>query len=126
MIPIQGAQIPLTEKGLLSLNIDNLDKQSLGGIIDLLGGELQFGVGRDEEGRGAGFTFKKQFADGGRIGFSKGSGLKTILNFLNENNPVQAYKKYLESIKTRMKQGKEAEVAGEVIPIAAGGALITN
>jgi hypothetical protein len=33
---------------------------------------------------------------------------------------------YLESIKTRMKAGKEAEVAGEVIPIAAGGALITN
>ena len=71
-----------------------------------------------------GITYK--FAEGGRTGFSKGSGLKTILNFLNENNPVQAYKKYLESIKTRMKQGKEAEVAGEVIPIAAGGALITN
>ena len=67
-----------------------------------------------------------EMAQGGRAGFSKGSGLKSLFNFLNENNPVQAYKKYLESVKTRMKAGKEAEVAGEVIPIAAGGALITN
>ena len=49
LIKVEGAQIPLTKKGLLSLNIDNLDKQSLGGIIDLLGGQLQFGVGRDEK-----------------------------------------------------------------------------
>ena len=68
----------------------------------------------------------EDMAQGGRAGFSKGSTFKTIFNFLNENNPVQAYKKYLESVKTRMKQGKEAEVAGEVVPIAAGGALITN
>ena len=39
---------------------------------------------------------------------------------------MKAYTDYLESVKTRMKAGKEAEVAGEVIPIAAGGALITN
>jgi len=66
------------------------------------------------------------FATGGRAGFSKGSGLKTLFNFLNENNPLQAYKKYLKSVKDRMKAGKEAEVAGEVVPIAAGGALVTN
>ena len=66
------------------------------------------------------------FATGGRAGFSKGSGLKTLFNFLNENNPLQAYKKYLKSVKDRMKAGKEAEVAGEVIPIAGTGALITN
>ena len=71
-----------------------------------------------------GITYK--FAEGGRIGFSKGSAFKTIFDFLNKNNPVQAYKKYLQSVKTRMQQGKEAEVAGEVIPIAAGGALLTN
>ena len=68
----------------------------------------------------------EDMAQGGRAGFSKGSGLKSLFNFLNENNPVQAYKKYLESVKTRMKAGKEAEVAGEVIPIAASGALVTN
>ena len=68
----------------------------------------------------------EDFAQGGRAGFSKGSGLKTLFNFLNENSPLQAYKKYLKSVENRMKAGKEAEVAGEVIPIAAGGALITN
>jgi hypothetical protein len=65
-------------------------------------------------------------AQGGRAGFSKGSGLKTLFNFLNENNPLQAYKKYLKSVEDRMKAGKELEVAGEVVPIAAGGALVTN
>jgi hypothetical protein len=68
----------------------------------------------------------EDFAQGGRAGFSKGSGLKTLFDFLNKKSPAKAYMDYLESIKTRMKAGKEAEVAGEVIPIAAGGALITN
>ena len=91
LIRVEGAQIPLTEKGLLSLNIDNLDKQSLGGIIDLLGGELQFGVGRDKEGKGAGFTFRKQFADGGRTGYFLGSAnpkglglLRQILKYMSK------------------------------------------
>ena len=39
---------------------------------------------------------------------------------------MKAYTDYLESVKKRMKAGKEAEVAGEVIPIAASGALLTN
>jgi hypothetical protein len=68
----------------------------------------------------------EDLAQGGRAGFSKGSGLKTLFNFLNENNPLQAYKKYLKSVENRMKAGKELEVAGEVVPIAAGGALVTN
>ena len=42
------------------------------------------------------------------------------------NSPAQAYTDYLKSIKDRVKAGKEAEVAGEVIPVAATGALITN
>ena len=69
---------------------------------------------------------RKKNAQGGRAGFSKGSGLKTLFDFLNKKSPMKAYTDYLNSIKTRMKAGKEAEVAGEVIPIAAGGALITN
>ena len=68
----------------------------------------------------------EDMAQGGRAGFSKGSGLKTLFDFLNKKSPMKAYTDYLNSIKTRMKAGKEAEVAGEVIPIAAGGALITN
>ena len=97
LIKVKGAQIPLTEKGLLSLNIDNLDKQSLGGIIDLLGGELQFGVGRDEGGRGAGFTFRKQFADGGRIGYFMGSANPKGLGLLRE------------ILKNMSKKGKELD-----------------
>ena len=67
----------------------------------------------------------EDMATGGRAGFKSGLGMK-FLKFLNENNPVQAYKKYLKSVKDRTLAGKELEVAGEVIPIAAGGALITN
>ena len=66
----------------------------------------------------------EDMAQGGRAGYAKGIG--PLLRFLNENNPAQAYSKYLKSVKDRMKAGKEAEVAGEVIPIAGTGALITN
>jgi hypothetical protein len=65
-----------------------------------------------------------KFAQGGRAGYKFGLG--PLFNFLNKKSPMKAYTDYLESVKKRMKAGKEAEVAGEVIPIAAGGALITN
>ena len=95
----------------------NKDGEGITGQImyDVDTGEPKFDVG-----------FKKSFADGGRIGYSKGSVFKTIFDFLNKKSPAKAYSDYLKSVKDRMKQGKEAEVAGEVIPIAASGALITN
>jgi hypothetical protein len=67
---------------------------------------------------------RKLNSDGGRAGYKFGLG--PLFNFLNKKSPAKAYMDYLESVKKRMKAGKEAEVAGEVIPIAAGGALITN
>ena len=67
---------------------------------------------------------RKLNADGGRAGYKFGIG--PLFNFLNKKSPMKAYTDYLESVKKRMKAGKEAEVAGEVIPIAAGGALLTN
>ena len=67
---------------------------------------------------------KKDFATGGRAGYRFGLG--PLFNFLNKKSPAKAYTDYLKSVKDRMKAGKEAEVAGEVIPIAATGALITN
>jgi hypothetical protein len=94
LIKVEGAQIPLTEKGLLSLNIDNLDKQSLGGIIDLLGGQLQFGVGRDEKGKGAGFTFRKQFKDG------SGMTRRTFLKILGGAMSIPIIGKFLKPFKT--------------------------
>ena len=66
----------------------------------------------------------ESLADGGRAGYKFGLG--PLFNFLNKKSPAKAYTDYLKSIKDRVKAGKEAEVAGEVIPIAAGGALITN
>ena len=88
-----------------------------------LSGRVMYNIDTNEPEFKIGFS--KKFADGGRAGFKSGLGMK-FLKFLNENNPVQAYKKYLKSVKDRTLAGKEAEVAGEVIPIAAGGALITN
>ena len=64
-------------------------------------------------------------AKGGRAGFAQGLGPRFI-KFLSENSPVQAFKKYNKSVKDRVQQGKELEVASEVIPIAASGALVTN
>jgi len=66
----------------------------------------------------------EDFATGGRAGYKFGLG--PLFNFLNKKSPAKAYTDYLKSVKDRVKAGKEAEVAGEVIPIAAGGALITN
>ena len=79
--------------------------------------------GYDELTRG-GMPDPEDFAQGGRAGYKFGLG--PLFNFLNKKSPMKAYTDYLESVKKRMKAGKEAEVAGEVIPIAAGGALITN
>jgi len=66
-----------------------------------------------------------KFATGGRIGFSKGSGLKTIFNFLNENNPVQAYKKYLQSVKTRAQENPK-ELLPELAAITSGGIFVNR
>ena len=103
----------VSETRATARRMDSIDKDELKKIID----EYKMPVRTQEQ---------FDFAQGGRAGFSKGSGLKTLFDFLNKNNPAQAYSKYLKSVKDRMKAGKEAEVAGEVIPIAAGGALITN
>jgi hypothetical protein len=71
-----------------------------------------------------------KYADGGRIGYKLGSfnklgGFKTIFNFLNENNPVQAYKKYLQSVKTRAQENPKA-LAPELAAIASGGIFVNR
>ena len=91
--------------------MDSIDKDELKKIID----EYKMPVRTQEQ---------FDFAQGGRAGYKFGLG--PLFNFLNKKSPAKAYMDYLESVKKRMKAGKEAEVAGEVIPIAAGGALITN
>jgi hypothetical protein len=77
---------------------------------------------------------KKEFKDfedrnpdekamGGRIGMVKGGG---ILKFLSENNPIQAYKKYLESVKRRSIEGDFKSLAPELGAISAGGILVNR
>ena len=123
MINVEPAKIPLSEN--MGLMFD-LDRASIGGEKKIGGGVLSFGVnkgfGRDDT--GFGFDFRKEFEDGGRAGYKFGIG--PLFNFLNKKSPAKAYTDYLKSVKDRMKAGKEAEVAGEVIPVAATGALITN
>ena len=67
---------------------------------------------------------RKLNADGGRIGYKLGS-FKTILNFLNENNPVQAYQKYLKSVKTRAQENPKALVP-ELAAITSGGIFVNR
>ena len=72
-------------------------------------------------------------AEGGRVGLSKGGILDLLIaggKFLNKHSPIQAYKKYLKSVKDRTlkanETGKFTDLPLEVIPIAASGALVTN
>jgi hypothetical protein len=67
LIRIEGAQIPISEKGQLGIAIPKLDTIGAGGLIDLLGGELDFGAQKDfGSGREKlGFEFRKKFEKGG-------------------------------------------------------------
>ena len=76
---------------------------------------------------------KKEFQDfkdrnpdekamGGRIGMNRGGG---IFKFLSENSPIQAYKKYLQSVKRRSQEGDFKSLAPELGAISAGG-IFTN
>jgi hypothetical protein len=64
LIKLDGVDIPLTDKISMSLGPD-LNKTEISGVIDILGGELNFGGGIKGNNKGIGFNFKKSFADGG-------------------------------------------------------------
>ena len=111
LIQVEGAKIPLTKKGLLSLNIDSLDEQSLGGVMDLLGGELQFGAGKNKEGKGVGFTFRKKFDKGGMT-------RRTFLKILGGLASIPIVGKILKPVKigktvSKVPVIKTAPVAGK-------------
>ena len=110
LIRVEGAKIPLTEKGLLSLNIDNLDEQSLGGIVNLLGGELQFGIGKDKKGKGAGFTFRKSFKDG------SGMTRRTFLKILGGLASIPIVGKILKPVKIGKTVSKVPVIKTDNVP----------
>ena len=66
------AIIPLTENISLTLGPE-VDKIKLGGILKILGGELNIASGMKGEDKGIGFSFSKKFAKGGRIGLAEGT-----------------------------------------------------
>ena len=72
------AEIPLTEKGKLRFGFDSSGNRQLTGGLDLLGGELNIGMGSGRQGKGMGFEFRKKFgpgAKGERVKRKEGGGM---------------------------------------------------
>ena len=66
LIKLDGVNIPLTDKISMSLGPD-LDQTEIRGVIDILGGELNFGGGFKGDDKGIGFNFRKEFQNGGML-----------------------------------------------------------
>ena len=72
VVNVEGATVPISEN--ISLNLGpSVDQAELGGIINLLGGELMFGGGLKGDNKGVGFKFKKEFNKGGRVAYQDGT-----------------------------------------------------
>jgi hypothetical protein len=63
--PLDMAEIPISEKGNLRFGFDSSGNRQLTGGLDLLGGELNIGMGSGKQGKGMGFEFRKRFEKGG-------------------------------------------------------------
>ena len=72
VINVEGATVPISDN--ISLNLGpSVDQAELGGIINLLGGELMFGGGLKGDDKGIGISFKKEFNKGGRVAYQNGT-----------------------------------------------------
>ena len=67
------------------------------------------------------------FAEGGRAGykFGIGPGFKKLLQSMSDNSPIQAYKKYLESVKNRAKTDPK-QLAPELGAVTASGIFVNR
>ena len=78
-IRIEGAQIPISEKGQLGVAMPRLDTVCAGGLINLLGGELEVGGMKDFGScrEKLGFEFRKKFGGpkGERVKRKEGGGM---------------------------------------------------
>jgi len=71
-VNVKGATVPISEN--ISLNLGpSVDQAELGGIINLLGGDLMFGGGFKGDDKGIGISFKKEFNKGGRVAYQDGT-----------------------------------------------------
>ena len=69
---VEGTTLPISDN--ISLNLGpKIDEVELGGIIEVLGGELGFGGGLKGDDKGIGFSFKKEFNKGGRVAYQDGT-----------------------------------------------------
>jgi len=64
MINLEGATFPISENISLNLGPD-LNQAELGGIIKILGGQLNLGVGQKGDEKAIGLSFSKEFNKGG-------------------------------------------------------------
>ena len=72
VVNVKGATVPISEN--ISLNLGpSVDQAELGGIINLLGGDLMFGGGFKGDDKGIGISFKKEFNKGGRVAYQDGT-----------------------------------------------------
>ena len=71
---------------------------------------------------GGGVAHMLGYAEGDRVPAFKG-GLMKLLKAMGENNPAQAYRKYLASVKRRSQEGDFKSLAPELGAVAGGGIL---
>ena len=116
LIKLDGVDIPLTDKISMSLG-PYLDQTEIRGVIDILGGELNFGGGLKGDDKGIGFSFRKEFQDGGmlvqpsddgsRPGYAKSKKKYSYTNqfgtFESENAPPKVKSVY-DNISPEMKK----------------------
>jgi len=74
---------------------------------------------------GGGVAHMLGYADGDRVPAVKG-GLMKLLKAMGENNPLQAYRKYLASVKRRSQEGDFKSLAPELGAVAGSGILINR
>ncbi len=69
---VKGTTLPISDN--ISLNLGpKIDEVELGGILEVLGGELSIGGGLKGDDKGIGFSFKKEFNKGGRVAYQDGT-----------------------------------------------------
>jgi len=69
---VEGTTLPISDN--ISLNLGpKIDEVELGGILEVLGGELSIGGGLKGDDKGIGFSFKKEFNKGGRVAYQDGT-----------------------------------------------------
>ena len=70
-----------------------------------------------------GLAYMLGYADGDRVPAAGGGLIMKLLKAMGENNPVQAYRKYLASVKRRSQEGDFKSLAPELGAVAGGGIL---